>query len=70
MATKYGLNAELYFWREEYYGDFSEIELKAIKEQANLVYNKLITAQIILLNPPSYDDDKEFYQELKGNSQS
>lgn len=70
LATKYGLYAELYFWGEEHYGEFSKIELKAIKEQANFLYNKLITAQIILLNPPSYDDDKEFYQELKDNSQS
>ncbi|WP_432481342.1 hypothetical protein [Moraxella sp. ZY200743] len=35
------------------------------KQQATQIYNELINGKIVLLNPPSYDDDKEFYQEFK-----
>lgn len=65
LATKYGLYADLYFWGEEHYGEFSETDLNEIKQQATHMYNELINGKIVLLNPPSYDDDKAFHQEFR-----
>ena len=42
----------------------ARLSLNNGKQQATHIYNELINGKIILLNPPSYDDDKAFYHRV------
>lgn len=65
LALDYGLYADLYFWGEHCHLEFLNQNTDDIRQQATHIYNELINGKIILLNPPSYDDDKAFYQEFR-----
>ena len=65
LALAYGLSAQHYLWDNYPNFQLKQKDLDHIREQATHIYNELINSKIILLNPPSYDDDKEFYQEFK-----
>lgn len=65
LALTYCLSALHYLWGNYPNFQLKQKDLDHIREQATHIYNELINGKIILLNPPSYDDDKEFYQEFR-----
>ncbi|WP_155400219.1 hypothetical protein [Moraxella bovoculi] len=70
LALNYGLSADLSFYDENYQGfQFSDEALAEIYQQAHWFYDDLICQNIVLINPPSYDVNMDYFQDFRDGTQ-